>query len=59
MNPIAKSYWRSIRRGIRRLEDVPGELQADVLALALAEVDAAAITQEEYDRLTGPAPVEG
>lgn len=56
---IAKSYWRSIRRGARAFADIPAELHADVLVLALADVDTGTITQEDYDRLTGPAPAEG
>ncbi len=31
---IAKSYWRSILRGTRTLEDVPPTLREEVLALA-------------------------
>ncbi len=30
---IAKSYWRSIQRGTRTIEDVPENLREAVLAL--------------------------
>lgn len=49
---IAKSYWRSLRRGVRGLADVPDKLRAEVLALALADLDAGGLTREDYDRLT-------
>lgn len=55
MNPIAKSYWRSMKRGIRSFLDTPVTLQADIVTLARAEVRAGTLSTEEYIRLIGAA----
>ena len=53
MNAIAKSYWRSIQRGIRSFEAVPDSLKDEVRALACADVEAGVLARETWQDLTG------
>lgn len=58
MSPIAKIYWRTVKRGTRAYSSIPDELKADVKALAAQDVSDGAIFAEEYDRLIGEACYE-
>lgn len=53
MNPIAKVYWRTVKRGTRAYTSVPDELKSDVKSLAAMEVSNGGLTIEEYERLIG------
>ena len=53
IKPIAYSYWRSIKRGTRKFEDIREEVKADVKALAKADVVSGEITTEEYETFIG------
>lgn len=55
MNPIAKVYWRTVKRGTRAYFAVPADLKADVKGLADQDVSSGAISPEEYERLIGDA----
>ena len=55
MSPIAKIYWRTVKRGTRAYAAIPDELKADVKALAAQDVSSGAISAEEYNRLIGEA----
>ena len=50
---MAKIYWRTIKRGTRKFEDCPANLQDDIKALAKAEVKSGTITEEEYKKYIG------
>lgn len=50
---LAKSYWRSVKRGARSFEAVPDALKDRVRALAAAEVKAGILTDNEYAELIG------
>ena len=53
MSPIAKVYWRTVKRGTRAYTSVPSELKADVKALAAQDVSSGTISKEEYEQLIG------
>ncbi len=53
MTAVAKSYWRSVKRGTRRFHEVPEAVRDDVLALARQDVAAGAISAERYAALIG------
>lgn len=53
MNAVAKSYWRSIRRGVRAFPAVPMALKDAVRALARADVEAGALDIGSYRELIG------
>ena len=53
MSPIAKVYWRTVKRNTRSYADVPNELKADVRSLAAHEVSRGILPIEEYERLIG------
>ena len=53
MSPIAKVYWRTVKRGTRAYTSVPGALKADVKSLAAEEVSSGALSVEEYEQLIG------
>lgn len=55
MSPIAKVYWRTVKRGTRAYTSVPGALKADVKAAAAQDVSSGVISAEEYNRLIGEA----
>lgn len=55
MSPIAKVYWRTVKRGTRAYTSVPGALKADVKSLAAEEVSSGALSVEEYEQLIGEA----
>lgn len=55
VKPIAHSYWRSIKRGVRTFESVPDNLKDDVRTLAKADVVNGVITEEEYEQYIGAA----
>lgn len=55
MKPIAKVYWRTVKRGTREYTYVPNELKEDVKSLAAQEVASGIISAEEYDKLIGNA----
>lgn len=50
---IAKSYWRSIKRGTKTFAQVPEELAAMVRELAQRDLQDGVITQEDYLRWIG------
>ena len=50
---MAKIYWRTIKRGTRKLEDVPENLKDEVIALAKEDVANGKITEEQYKNFTG------
>lgn len=50
---MAKIYWRTIKRGTRKLEDCPANLHAEIKELAKADVVAGEITEEEYKNYIG------
>lgn len=50
---LAKSYWRSVKRGVRSFEAVPDALKDRVRALAAAEVKAGTLTDNDYAELIG------
>lgn len=52
-NIIAKSYWRSIQRGVRTLEDVPETLQEAVKGLARADVERGLLDADAYRDFIG------
>jgi hypothetical protein len=53
MKAIAHSYWRRIKDGARSFAAVPKSVQDDVKALAVLDVEAGIITQDQYKRLIG------
>ena len=55
---IAKSYWRSIKRGTKTFEQVPEALKEDVKALAREDVESGAITAEQYEQYIGEPYME-
>lgn len=50
---LSKSYWRSVKRKARSFEAVPDALKEKVRALAVAEVKAGTLTDNEYAELIG------
>ena len=57
---IAKSYWRSIKRGTKTFEQVPEALKADVKMLAREDASTITIdgvisniTAEQYEQYIG------
>lgn len=50
---LVKSYWRSMKRGARSFEAVPDGLKEKVRALAVAEVKAGILTDNDYAELIG------
>lgn len=50
---LAKSYWRSVKRGARSFDAVPDGLKDKVRALAEAEVEAGTLTEQRYAELIG------
>jgi len=53
MSAIAKSYWRSIQRGVRVFAAVPDSLKDEVKALALADVASERLDQDAYRDFIG------
>lgn len=53
MNAVAKSYWRSIQRGVRVLQDVPENLRETVKGLARADVEHGLLDTDAYLDFTG------
>ncbi len=58
MTAVAKSYWRSIKRGTRAFAALPAEVQGDVRALARQDLDAGGISAAQYETLIGGAKTE-
>lgn len=52
-NIIAKSYWRSIQRGVRTLADVPETLRDTVKGLARADVECGLLDADAYRDIVG------
>ena len=50
---IANSYWRSIKRGARTFENIPGSVKDDVRTLAQTDVHNGVITMEQYEQYFG------
>lgn len=50
---IAKSYWRSIKRGTKTFDAVPSELKPYVKDLAGEDVRNGVITPEQYEAYIG------
>lgn len=50
---IAYSYWRRIAAGARKFASVPTSVRDDVRTLARDDVEAGAITADEYAVLIG------
>ena len=50
---MAKIYWRTIKRGTRKFEDCPANLQAEIKELAKQDVVEGVITAEEYAKFIG------
>ena len=50
MNAIAKSYWRSIQRGVRAFGAVPEAMQDAVRGLAQADVEAGTLDADGLHR---------
>jgi len=50
---IAKSYWRSIKRGTKTFAQVPEELAAMVRELAQRDLEMGVITEADYLRWIG------
>lgn len=50
---IAKSYWRSIKRGTKTFAQVPSDLKPYVKELAGEDVQSGAITPKEYETWIG------
>lgn len=48
VKPIAKSYWRLIKTGIRTFASVPDGVKDDVKLLAKNDVTDGVITEEQY-----------
>lgn len=57
-NPIAKVYWRTIKRGARDFLKVPLNLRSDIRMLAETEVRNGIITTIEYEDWIGEPYVE-
>lgn len=55
MSPIAKVYWRTVKRRTRAYSSIPDELKTDVKSLAAQDVSSGTISAEEYNRLIGEA----
>lgn len=53
MNAIAKSYWRSIQRGMRAFAAVPEAMKDAVRELARADVEAGALDVDAYRDFIG------
>lgn len=51
MKAIAYSYWRSIKRGVRKFPAVPDDVKEDVRALAQADAANGIITAGEFETL--------
>jgi len=53
---MAKIYWRRIKAGTRFYKDVSADdLKKAIKALAKADVEAGAITEEAYEQYIGEA----
>ena len=50
---MAKIYWRTIKRGTRKFEDCPKNLQDEIKLLAKQDVVDGVITEEAYKRYIG------
>lgn len=50
---IAHSYWRSIKRGTRTFNSVPGSVKDDVRTLAQTDVENGVITVDDYKSYIG------
>ena len=57
VKPIAHSYWRTIKAGIRTFESVKDNVKDDVRTLAKADVVSGVITAEEYQQYIGESYV--
>ncbi|MDY3691837.1 MAG: hypothetical protein SO072_07690 [Dysosmobacter sp.] len=53
MSPIAKVYWRTVKRRTRAYSSIPDELKTDVKSLAAKEVSSGSLSVEEYEQLIG------
>ena len=53
VSAISKIYWRTIKRGTRTFESIPDNLNEEVKALALQDVESGEITAEQYAELIG------
>ena len=52
-NPIAAVYWRLVKTGKRSYETVPENLKEEVKELAMEELSAGTITEEQFKNLVG------
>lgn len=50
---ITAAYWRTIKRGGKLFKDVPDELKAGVVELAMQELSSGIITAEQYAQWIG------
>lgn len=56
LKTVAKSYWRSIQRGTRTFDSIPGDAMKDLVReLAREDVNAGLITAEQYEQYIGEA----
>jgi hypothetical protein len=53
MSAISKIYWRNIKNGNRTFDSIPANVKDDVKTLAREDVEAGAITAEEYKEYIG------
>ena len=53
MSTIAKSYWRSIQRGVRAFTAVPASQKEAVRVLARADVEAGLLDRAAYQDFIG------
>lgn len=53
MNAIAKSYWRSVRRGVRAFAAVPASQKEAVRVLARADVETGLLDRAAYQDFIG------
>ena len=53
IQPIAYSYWRTIKRGSRAFKRIPDNVKADVRRLAQTDAQNGVITEEKYKHYIG------
>ena len=50
---MSRVYWRTIKRGVRKLSDCPEQLHEEIKEIAKQEVIDGAMTVEDYYKYIG------
>ncbi len=50
---MAKIYWKYVKNGTKKFNEIPEKIQEEVKALALEELETGELTQEDFHNLIG------